>query len=232
MRSESANSQLGVLLNKRNDLEGKLAAARKVASTLSRLLDDPNLLEAIPDEDPLLTQARKQVTERRNDLKTLEITYGDVHPVVVAAREKLANATQELRNKVTSIRAGNTTQHANRDAMEAEYVEVQRQIRDAERNARAGRYASTDLERLRNEVTMRLKARDSLFTKLVEMRSQMVAGQNRMNVVDAAIPPRWPKNGIMQACLTSAVGTFFVLLAWLGIEYILSNTRRYAVATT
>ena len=223
-------SQLASLLLRQSDMKTKLAAARKTRDVVTRMLTDPDSLEVMPDEDPLLTKSREQYNRSKTELADLRITYGEQYPAVLAAKDRLANAERDLYDKRASILRGNTTQRATLEAMEAEYAEIQKEIKAAEKNAQASRDSSVDLEQLRAEVMMHQQARGTLFTKLVEMRSQMVAGQNRMNIIDLAEPPRWAKTGVAQGIMVSLIGAIFFAFAWLVIEYFITNTRQHAVA--
>jgi len=151
-------------------------------------------VEALPSEDPLLTQARADVNAMRAALENERVVRGPQHPSVLTDRERLRLAEARLQQQIGSVRHGVTSQQidvqARRSALRARYVTVARQIAAVEQQSRQGLEASTDLEQCRNEVLLQLEALKATTSQAAMLSMQVVSAQNRVKVVDVAQPAR------------------------------------------
>ena len=82
-----------------------------------------------------------------------------------------------------------------RQALQAEYETVERQITEAEKNFQTNRNMSVEMEKRRNNVMLKLKSLKAILTDYAKLKLQTVSAQNRMVVIDDARPPRSGKPG-------------------------------------
>jgi hypothetical protein len=217
----TATGQLLALYQAQSRLEVELRSAEAEQAATNRLVNtDLGSLTAIPDEDPLLTEARHATNAAETDLKNLRVSLAETNPEVVAARERLRIAQDHLRQVQSAVLQGRSSESVQLEALRARYAEVKNQISDAEKTFRVGRTASTDLELLRNQVALYLGVLETTASQRAVLILQTVSGQNRLTVVDRAIPPRFGKPGLAMIAAISLFLTVFVLQLWVILEYL------------
>ncbi len=226
----SAGTQLSTLYLRKAELEARMKSNEVMSTGIKSLLTDKQQkISDLPEEDPLLLNARRQVNDAAESLRTLEITFGPSMQSVRRAKEKLRLAEDRLHQEVETILNGTTTEQLKRQALQAEYDTVERQIALAESNFQYNRNMTVDLEKRRNDVTLKLETLKVILTRYAELKLQTVSAQNRMVVIDEARPPRNGKPGIgllVSICLLIPV---FIIATWWVVEYQMSSqSRRFA----
>jgi uncharacterized protein involved in exopolysaccharide biosynthesis len=222
----TGGSQAATLFGKRGELEAKMKSTDTLLSGTRNLLANPNQsLTALPEEDPLLVTARRQVIEAQANVDNLGITFGGSMQTVRRAKEQLKLAQDRLHREVTTILRGNTSEQLKRQALQTEYETVGRQIDTAEKNFQYNRNLAVDLEKLRNEVMLKLETLKTILTRYAELKMQTVSAQNRMVVVDEARPPMFGTPGIALLLAVSALATFFLVALWWTIEYLITSQK-------
>ena len=218
--SAAAVTQLQSLYMKRGQLALSMKSAETGQSAVDSLLGQPlSALSTIPAEDPLLGDARQQVSDAASALKNLQVQLGSDNPRVLTAQARLKIAQDRLQEQISAIKGGRTSEEVRYKRMQAEYGEVQRQIYGAEQDFKVSREMSAEYERLHNEVLIRLDALKTIFSRYAELSLQTVAAQNRMQVVDDAQVPLTGSPGLMMAALLAllaglAASTLTLLIAY------------------
>jgi uncharacterized protein involved in exopolysaccharide biosynthesis len=202
------------LYTARATLESEIQASDATQRTADRLqADQLKNLNALPSEDPLLTQARAAVNSAKTEVEALRLQFGKEHPRVIIAQDKVDIAQRKLREQTRAVLKGQTTQkvqaQARLDALRTKYDTVVRQISDAEDKAQIGREFQSEFERRRNEVMLRLEVLKAASAQSATLSLQMVSATKRLNVVDTARPARKASPGLI---LSGAISAFFALV--------------------
>jgi capsular polysaccharide biosynthesis protein len=220
----SAGAELAGLyrLQRQNEVELKsaLETERKGASLVAGQL---NNLGQLPSEDPLLIGARSRVERARNALNSLLIQQMPTSPDVVVAKQELQLAEADLRRQRAAIEQGRTTDQVTSDVKIATIRKkqeiVDRQIAEAERIFQTSRSRTADLQYLRGEVMISQEVLKQTLAHSAELALQAVSGQNRLAVVDRALPPLYGQPSITSTLLLSMAITLLVLAVWMIVEY-------------
>lgn len=224
-QSMTAMDEVATLYLKRADLEQKLRSMEAEQSETANILKKPDQLERLPEEDPLLNEARAEVSQARAKLDNLQISLAPTNPEVVDAKLQLQRAQERLKTKVESLLKEQGSETIKRKALQAMYDEVVRQIQDAERNFQRGMERNADWETLKSEVQLALKALETALSRVTEMRITKVTANNRMSVVDAAQPPKRSAPGLAIMLAMSFFLPLIVIGAWFVIEYIVAASQ-------
>ncbi len=216
--------ELQTLYAQRATLESEIASTEAALDMGARLQENQlSNVGALPSEDPLLTAARAAVNAARTRLDNLQIQYGPAHPRVIAERERLRLAEAKLQEQIQTVRKGYTTDRVEAqvrlDALKTKYATVKRQIAEAEQKTQKGREYSTEFERLRNEVTLRLEVLKAAASQAATLSMQVVSAQNRMRVVDSALPPKSGSPGMLKLGLMCGFLTLALLAGWAQLEF-------------
>ena len=229
--TNTSTSQFVSLFTRKAQLEAQVAAATKMHARLEAILSGPlQEVADIPGEDPLLLAARNSYNEAYRNFETLRVQLGPENPRLVSARSNLRIAEKRLRNEISSVLKGNTTEHLNLESLQSTYTTVSRQVADAEKDFQTSRELTTDLGRITSEVALSLRVLETAKTAAETLKMTTVAGRNRANLVDVAIPEdrSHPGKGVILAvCFllsTAVVGL------WAAIEYNALLKRSYSAA--
>ncbi|HLJ57661.1 MAG TPA: Wzz/FepE/Etk N-terminal domain-containing protein [Chthonomonadaceae bacterium] len=223
----SAGTQLSSLYLRKATLEASMHSADAMNTGVKSLLTDKSHdIASLPDEDPLLVTARKQVNEAAAELHTLQITYGPSMQSVKRAQEKLRIAEDRLHTEVQTILNGNTTDTLKRQALQAEYDTVIKQIALGESNFQYNRNMTVEMQKRQYDVQLKLAALTTTLTRTAELKLQTVSAQNRMATIDRARPPRSGKPGGLMLTFVSIAVPLFVLGAWWVVEYLVLAQSR------
>ncbi len=218
--SGAAATQFLALFSKKAQLEAQIAAASTLHTRLQAMLTGPlQEVADIPGEDPLLFVARSSYNEAHRTYETLRLQLGAENPRLISAKSNLDVAEKRLKSEVRSVLAGNTTEHLNLVTLQTTYQTVSRQVGDAEKNFQTSRELTTDLGRLTAEVALNLKVLETAKTAAETLKMTTVAGRNRANLVDTAIPEdrSHPGRGMLFAISLLLAATAVGL--WGAIEY-------------
>jgi len=221
LAAATAGSEIQQLYIQRGSLEVQLEALRTSRSATKALIENsPNSMEQMPDEDPLLGIARAQVNQARSRLNSLLIMLADENPRVIEARQALALADKNLKEKKDSYLRGQTSEGIKLKTVQASYDKVIEQIRRAEKNFQFGREALADYETQKNEVMLALEALKTVSARYAEMRLSMVSAQNRMVIIDNARPARYGVPGLGMASILSLFVGIGAVAVWIGFAYL------------
>jgi polysaccharide chain length determinant protein (PEP-CTERM system associated) len=222
-------------------LRGELEDAR-----LRRNLTQQQLEAAAPTLDPAVADGRLAEAER--NLRELRLRYTEQHPAVIAARNQLAEARREGRNR-EAVGARPNPVH---EQLRARIVDADVQLASMERQVRE---AETDVERLeglaRNEpeVLAQFTNLDRDYTVLRRNYEELLARRESIQIADAArsdsdrvklevvdppaLPtvPAGPKRALLYtAVLIVGIGAggalAFLLMQFDGLFYTVPDLRR------
>jgi uncharacterized protein involved in exopolysaccharide biosynthesis len=224
--SAAGGSQVASLLSRRAELEERMQSTDTVLKATRGLLTNPDQkLTALPEEDPLLVNARRQVIDAEANLDNLEITFGSSMQSVRRARERLKLAQAQLHREVATILRGRTSDDVRRQALQAEYETVERQITDAESHFQSNRNLTFELEKRRNEVAIKLESLKAILTRYAELKIQTVSAQNRMVTVDDARPPTFGSPGIALILVVAVLAALLFVAVWWTAEYLIASQK-------
>ncbi len=135
--TSTVSQELPSLYNALANVEQEIRAKTTEYQELTALIDvQLNNLDILPLEDALLTGARRRVSDELMQYENLRIQYGEQHPQVNAARERLRIAREALRQQARSVRERRTSDANLRKAELAALHDrrslLLRQIADAE----------------------------------------------------------------------------------------------------
>jgi uncharacterized protein involved in exopolysaccharide biosynthesis len=228
-----AMSQLSSLFAAKSRLEAEIAAGNALGQGTAALASgSTQLLSTLPGEDPLLQEARRQVTEANTQLKNLRIDLSDTNPEVISARERLQIAQARLSSESKSLREGHTTDAVRQKALQAQYVTILRQIEAAKKSNVIGRATLTEIEKRRNEMLLRLEVLKTTATQSAVLSLQREAGHNMMDIVDTPQVPKSSQPGLVLLSILCFFTALFLLQIALAIEYCLQWSRRQATSAT
>ena len=223
----SAGTQLSSLYLRKAELEIRMKSTEVMNTGIKSLLNDKQQnISKLPEEDPLLLNARRQVNDAAASLQTLQITYGPSMQSVKRAEEKLRLAEERLHNEVETILSGKTTDQLRRQALQAEYDTVERQIVLAESNFQYNRNMTVEVEKRRNAMLLKLETLKVILTRYAELKLQTVSAQNRMVVIDEARPPRSGKPGMLMLTGLCLFIPFFLVGTWWVVEYLVNSQAK------
>ncbi len=226
-----AMNQLSALYAAKARLETEIAAGNALRQGTAALASgSTQSLTALPGEDPLLQDARRQVTQATTQLQSLRITLSDDNPDVVAARRRLQIAQAQLRSESKALEQGRTSDSIRQQSLEAQYLTVLRQIAAAERSNVTGRSTTLEIEKQSNEVMLRLEVLKATATQSAALAIQRGAGNNLMDIIDM---PQTPKSGKPGAAILAILCFFialFVVQLGLGLEYSVRWYQQSAIA--
>jgi uncharacterized protein involved in exopolysaccharide biosynthesis len=224
--ASGGGSQLASAMGRRGELQAKINSTDRLLNAEKGLLKDPKQsLTTLPEEDPLLVTARRQVIDAEANLENLQIQFGNSAQSIQRAKERLALAREQLHREVATILHGNTTEQMRRQALQAEYDTVNRQVAEAEQNFQYNRNLTVELEKRRNDVAIKLETLKAILTRYAELKIQTVSAQNRMVTVDDARPPMYGTPGIAVILVLSALVAVAFVAAWWIIETLITSQK-------
>ena len=225
----SAGTQLSSLYLRKAELEARMKSNEATRSGVRNLLANPTAnIAALPEEDPLLGAARRQVVDAAVNLETLQISFGSSMQSVRRARERLKLAEDRLHQEVETVLHGKTSEEVKQAALQAEYGTIQKQIDLAEKNFQSNRNMTVEIEKYRNNVMLKLETLKVILTRYAELKLQTVSAQNRMAVIDDARPPRNGKPGILMLSGICLLIPLFVIAVWWLLEYLVKSQAKPA----
>ena len=225
----AASSQLPILLTAKAQLEGEIASGAAEEHGAAALASGTAAsLSALPGEDPLLQDARKQVALDQTEWQNLRIGLSDDNPDVVVAHQKLQIAQARLAAQVAALRQGHTSDAVRQQALQAKYATVLGQIAVARREDAVGRTEAVSLDTRRSEVALRLEVLKTTATQYAALSLQKVAGNNLMDVVDTPLVPVAPRPGLGVLCALSFFLALLALQLGLAGEYVRRRLSRPA----
>ena len=221
-------------------VDTQIRSSESQNETSDRLVDSQlENLPALPTEDPLLKDARQAVTTASSDLKDLEIQFGDNHPRVVDARDRLRIAQQRLQQETVGVRAHLTTSAVQASVdlagLTAKREGVQKQLDEALGKLPKRQVMQFRMETLKDLVDLRKQALQTVSQEELKLRMQTAPEQSRVVVVDKAIPaPPIPSQETQRALLVSValqgLKMLAVTLLFVAAASVLEASWRFAAA--
>lgn len=227
----TAAGEMQALYLSKGQLEAEikaLEAARRATSNLVGGREEN--LTALPGEDPLLSEARRQVRSARTHLQNLRIDLAEENPDVVAAKERLRSAEARLTEESRSIQSGRTSDTIRLDALRAKYDSVTQQIAEVERNFQVGRRVMTDLQKRQNDVALRLEVLKTTAAQYATLSVQTVAGDSLAEVIDEAQVPETGGPGLVSLTAISFLLVLLFVTAWVVVEYVARSRRETRIS--
>lgn len=208
------------LANVEQDLTAKSTEFREFSALTEDQLKN---LDTLPLEDELLTGARRRVSDELMQYENLRIQYGEQHPQVNAARERLRIAREALRQQAQSVRDRRTSQANVRKAELAALQERRRlvlsQIADAEARLNLRRERAMEYDALRNRVVYFSEVLRVAGGETARLRLTTTAANSRIAVVDRAQVPEKSAPGMGRIGVYSVLLALLALVADFGIAY-------------
>jgi hypothetical protein len=131
-------------------------------------------------------------------------------------------ARQMLQTESAGILQQVTTQDvhtaATLESLRVRRDELLRRVQVAEQRMRRGTIEAARLERLRDEVSLRLEGLKTATTEATRLRMSVASGQSRVTVIDTARAARNGQPGMGRVLLTSLGLAILIALAGNGIE--------------
>jgi len=199
-----------------SEIQAETEGIRSSGSLRQSQLDH---LGSLPAEDPLLTNARLDVSTARTMLSSLSLQFGPDHPDVRKAQERLRLAEAELERQTRAVARRRTTADVEATvalrSMLARQDKVNQLISAAEKRARKGVAFSQAFELRKNEMWLRLEVLRATASQAAILSLQTLSLKNRMAVVDTARPAKTGSPGLLALSLMSAFAACTVLVVYL-----------------
>lgn len=222
----TAAGELQTLYLSQAQLEGDIRAAQVSREGAADLVARETRTATLPGEDPLLADARKELRVARSALQNLRIELSEEHPEVVAGRERVRLAQARLQTEGRSVQQGKTSETVRLDALRARRETIKQQIADAEKQYKLGRVVETTLQKLQNDVGIRLEVWKASATQYASLKMQTVAGDSLMTVVDEASLPDRGRPGVLILGAGNLFVTLVLLSVWMLWEYVRGSRER------
>ena len=219
-------SALQALYQRRGQLEQERAYTSTLRSgSLELLHGDPATLPDLPGVTAL-ADARRDYNDALANYHDLQIQYSELNPNVVASLARVRLAEKRVMAQVQAIRAGRVADSAQRAAAAAELEIVDRQIQNAEHALQTSRETDQEYGRLKRELDLRFEALKQALSQFASLSLQTVSAQNRLNIIDEALPPTASKPALPLLILASAAGAVLSATACLLVEFFLRRRGR------
>lgn len=215
-----ASSGLADLYSNLRRVQADLFAAQAAQRAREQAVNDQlGSLGSLPGDDPLLNSARQQVTDAQTAYNTAKNLYGPENPAVLRAKTQLQVAQDNLARQTTGVKARLTTPDSRSNeeitSLEAKQVALKTQVTQAESRLGVSRELTGELTRLQREVEFRASAYQATLENAQKVKMENVSGQNRMFVIDPALPPKSGEPGMLRlgiVCLALVLVTFAVFV--------------------
>jgi uncharacterized protein involved in exopolysaccharide biosynthesis len=144
----------------------------------------------LPEEDPLLVGARKNVLEQKMKLAQLRIQLGDMHPLVIAAKNELEVAEAQLNREMKGVKDQYTTDSVSNSVkvadLEAKRKSLLSHIRVMEKKMMFQGLESAKFDELKTDLMLSLAAFKETEVDAAKLRLETVSAQSRVSIVDTA----------------------------------------------
>ena len=220
----TAASGLSALYASQAQIQAELSAAIASRKTLdtgvtTQLKNLPN----VPTDDSLLSNARTQVAQDQAAFDTASRLYGPENPRVIRAQTQLSVDEAQLNRQIQGVKSNLTTPdlriNQQIQGLYARQAVVFTQIGRAERQLGIHRELSGEFGRLQTEVAIRLEVLKATLGEAAKIRLDNSYAQNRMSVIDEALPPTGSDSGILRLLLICLIPPLLLFL--------LAVTRQY-----
>lgn len=190
----TAASGLSGLYASQAQIQAELSAAVASRRTLDvgtakQLQNLPN----VPTDDALLNDARTRVAQDQRAYESAVKLFGPENPRVIQAQTQLGVDQAQLNRQIQGIKNNLTTPDLRItqqiQSLYARKAIVEKQIAEAERQLGVHRELSGEFGRLQTEVGIRLDVLKATLAEAAKVRLDNDYAQNRMSVIDPALPP-------------------------------------------
>ncbi|HLV79495.1 MAG TPA: hypothetical protein VKT32_04410 [Chthonomonadaceae bacterium] len=217
------NTRSNLMQQVKRDNVSRAGTERMVSGSL-------NELRSIPEEDDVLLNARTRYNNAVYYWEGAKVRYGDAHPLVVDAYRRMKLAEKYLHEQAENIIKGQTSEDVRHTARLAELDLVNRQIQQVQENLQLSRELAGQLKQYEAEEESAGKVLEEAETRYAQLKLQTVSAQNRMTLIDSALPPERSTPGLTTIFVASLAGALAVVLAWLALEYMIHSQRSLRLA--
>lgn len=209
-------------------LQQQRADEASIAET-NRLITG-NKLDSIPQDDPILAQARSRVNNDQIYLDNLKVRLGDENPQVVNARKQLENAQKILQTEVDNTLKGNTSAHVRLQSHQARLDRVNQQIADTESKLQLSREDALQLDYLKAKAESSRHVLEQTLVQHAQLKLQTASAESRMTPIDLARAPQHSAPRLLMIVITSLIGAAAVVFLWLALEYLIRAQKTFRLA--
>ena len=217
-------SGMGAMYTALAQVQADLEAAQAVRATRGDLTNKQlSDLPSIPVDDQLLADARTRVSRDQADYEETSRLFGPENPGVIRARTQLDVDQAALNRQISGVRARLTTPDIRTDeqiqGLFKRQALLEKEIADARQRLGLHRTLSGEFGRLQTEVAIRLEVLKATLAEGEKIRLDNAYAQNRMTIIDEAIPPINGDLGIAKMALLCFAPVFLLFLAAIARQY-------------
>ncbi len=216
---------MGTMYTALAQVQADLRAAQVVRQTQQSLVNEQlENLSSVPADDLLLADIRGRVKQDQAEYRTAFNLYGPENARVITAQTRLDVDQAELSRQIEGVRERLTTPDIRTDeqiqALYKRQALLEKQIADARQRLGLHRVLSGEYGRLQTEVAIRLEVLKATLSEAAKIRLDNASAQNRMTIIDDAIPPVSADMGIAKMALLCLVPILLLFLAAVARQYL------------
>lgn len=212
-----ASEQLQQLSDQLIDAQVLFQRNRTIFNQVNESGADFTLLSSLPEvlNHPSIQNIKRDEVLAESKVSELKEVYGPKHPKMIAAKAELNSIKQSMRNQITVLISGITTEYR---TAENKVAALKKDVDQAKAEFRKLSNLENQRKALQRDVDTNQQLYNSFFTRLKE--TDQLGGFESANarILDSAIPPPFPakpKKGLI-------IAAAFVLSLGLGIFLALS----------
>jgi len=210
--------QLLLLTAELAQARSELASARDIAREVTRVQDQPDLLQSIPaiQADALVQGVRIQQGTAQRELDELRNRYGDRHPRVVDAIGRLASLDNTLQGHIRRVIG---TVQKDLQLAEQRVASINANLASGKSDIQAIGNKKFELDALQREVTTKQGIYDQFYSRISEANSADGLETANARVSDYARPPVAPVKPKKQLIIALAALASLVLSMLMAFLY-------------
>ncbi|MFT5277096.1 MAG: succinoglycan biosynthesis transport protein ExoP [Glaciecola sp.] len=211
-----ASEQLQQLTDQLIDAQVLLQRNRTIYQQVNQSGADFSLLSSLPDvlNHPSIQNIKREEVVAESKVSELKEVYGPKHPIMIAANAELNSINKSIRNQITVLISGITTEYR---TAENKVAQLKKDVASAKSEFRKLSNLENQRKTFQRDVDTNQQLYNSFFTRLKE--TDQLGGFESANarILDAAAPPPFPakpKKGLIIAAafvLSLALGVFLAL---------------------
>jgi len=211
-----ASEQLQQLSDQLIDAQVLLQRNRTIYEQVNQSGADFSLLSSLPDvlNHPSIQNIKREEVIAESKVSELKEVYGPKHPIMIAATAELNSVKNSIRNQITVLISGITTEFR---SAESKVAALKKDVEAAKSEFRKLSNLENQRKTLQRDVDTNQQLYNSFFTRLKE--TDQLGGFESANarILDAANPPSnpaKPKKGLIIAAafvLSLGLGVFLAL---------------------
>lgn len=228
--SASGLSGLYVALNQ---VQAQLRETQAVRATGQALIGGQlRDLSNVPTDDPLLADARSRVNQDQSLYSTLSRVYPPENLNVIQAKTRLDFDQGVLNRQIEGVKRNLTTPDVRSaeqvKGLYARQVALLGQIAQARRQLGVSRELSGEAGRRQTEVAIQLDVLKTTLSEAARVRLENASSLSRMNIIDAALPPKSGEPGLSKLAGVILVLVVLAFLVSIVMDYLHSVPGRPA----